>query len=131
MEERKARLMPGAQWLLAQRKEHGWSQAELAALAGVTQDRVSAYERAVDEPPGSYAQALAEVLDLDGPTIWRALGLPLPREFMSDEDAIAWALAQRDGEPPPEERALAELPSDPEGNPGEVRAPARKRRALQ
>lgn len=87
IEERRARLLPGATWLRAQREQRGLSGSELArrlaAIQGthVQQERVSAYERAQDEPPADFARALAEVFGLPELTVWRGLGKPLPREL--------------------------------------------------
>lgn len=92
IEERRARLMPGASWIRAERERRGWSGRELARRMDIAQDRVSAYERAQDEPPASFARRLAEVYDIDEVEVWRCLRLPLPQPFRSDEELIAYAL---------------------------------------
>lgn len=91
IEERRARLTPGARWIQAQRDERGWSGRELARRLGISQDRISAYERAQDEPPADFARALAELFGLSEIEVWRGLGKPLPREATSDEEMVAYA----------------------------------------
>jgi transcriptional regulator with XRE-family HTH domain len=90
VEERRARLMPGAQWIVKERERRGWSGRELARRLSINQDRISAYERAQDEPPPEVARGLARVFELDEVQVWRCLGKPLPAEFRTDEEAIAY-----------------------------------------
>lgn len=94
IEERRARLAPGARWIQAQRDERGWSGRELARRLGISQDRISAYERAQDEPPADFARALAELFGLSEIEVWRGLGKALPREVQTDEAVIARAWQQ-------------------------------------
>jgi transcriptional regulator with XRE-family HTH domain len=93
IEERRARLQPGAQWLLQQRKARGWSGRELGEKLGIAQERVSAYERAQDEPRpaarAAFASRLAEVFEMDEVDVWRGLCWPLPAPFRTDEEAVA------------------------------------------
>jgi transcriptional regulator with XRE-family HTH domain len=97
IEQRRARLLPGAQWIKAQRDRQGWSGRELARRLDVSQDRISAYERAQDEPGPDFVTALADLLGMPEIEVWRHLGKPLPRELMSDEAAIAWVEARYPG----------------------------------
>jgi transcriptional regulator with XRE-family HTH domain len=108
IDQRRARLLPGAQWIRAQREQQGWSGRELARRLEISQDRVSAYERAQDEPGPDFVTALAGLLQLSELEVWRHLGKPLPREVVSDEAAIAWArerypgeIERLTGQPPP------------------------------
>jgi transcriptional regulator with XRE-family HTH domain len=82
--------MPGAQWIVKERERRGWSGRELARRLSINQDRISAYERAQDEPPPEVARGLARVFELDEVQVWRCLGKPLPAEFRTDEEAIAY-----------------------------------------
>jgi hypothetical protein len=54
------------------------------------QERLSAYERAQDEPPSDVARGLAREFGLPEVQVWRCLGKPLPAEFRTDEEAIAY-----------------------------------------
>jgi transcriptional regulator with XRE-family HTH domain len=93
MEERRARLLPGATWLRTQREQRQWSQSELASRLGTTQDRVSAYERAQDEPPAQFARDVAREFGLDEYNVWRSLCLPLPAEVASRRRLISYAFS--------------------------------------
>jgi transcriptional regulator with XRE-family HTH domain len=84
IEERRARLTPGARWLRAERERRGWTGGELAQRLGVHQTRVSAYERMQDEPPADFARALARVFGMTELEVWRGLQKPLPREVEED-----------------------------------------------
>lgn len=95
---RRARLLPGAQWLRREREKREWTGSELARRLGIGQERVSAYERAQDEPPADIARGLADVFGMPEVEVWRCLGKPLPREVVSDEAAIAWARERYPGE---------------------------------
>lgn len=94
VEERRARLQPGGDWLRAERERRGLTGKELGALTGVQQERISAYERAQDEPPTEFARALAKVFGISETEVWRGLGKPLPRELdpaeMTGPEVIAF-----------------------------------------
>ena len=91
IEERRARLLPGAQWLREERERRGWTGLELARRLDIHQTRLSAYERAQDEPPTEFIRSLAEVFGMTELDVWRSLGKALPREAATDEAVIAWA----------------------------------------
>jgi transcriptional regulator with XRE-family HTH domain len=95
IEERQARLRPGARWLRAQREQRGISQTEFAQQLGASQDRISAYERAQDEPPADFIRSLAEVFEMSELEVWRSLGKALPREVVTDEAAATYAWTHR------------------------------------
>jgi transcriptional regulator with XRE-family HTH domain len=94
IEERMARLAPGARWLCAQRERRGWSGRELARRAGVGQDRISAYENAQDRPSEAFARKLAEVLGLPETEVWRGLQLPLPADYPTPQRTNEELLAE-------------------------------------
>lgn len=102
IEERRARLTPGALWIRAQREERGWSGRELARRMDIPQDRISAYERAQDEPPTEFARGLAKVFELSELEVWEALRKPLPRDVdisgWSKEEVIAYVERRFPGE---------------------------------
>jgi transcriptional regulator with XRE-family HTH domain len=92
--ERRARLEPGARWLRDQRLRRSWTGAELGTRLGVSQERVSAYERAQDEPPISVVRKLATAFGLTELEVFIGLGIPLPKEVMpsgmTDQETVAF-----------------------------------------
>ena len=92
IEQRRARLAPGAAWLTAERERRGLSGRELARRLGINADRIFAYERAQDEPGKDFVELLAAEYRLTQVEVWRGLGKPLPAEFETDKEAIAWAV---------------------------------------
>jgi transcriptional regulator with XRE-family HTH domain len=87
VEARRARLAPGARWLRAERERRDWSGSELARRTGIRQERISAYERAQDEPPADVVRSLAKVFEMTELEVWRNLRKPFPA--VTDEDVIA------------------------------------------
>ena len=85
IEERRARLAPGAQWLAAQRESRGLSGRELARRLGINPDRIFAYERAQDEPKKDFVVMLAKEYGMSQVDVWRGLAKDLPDEFATDE----------------------------------------------
>jgi len=85
IEQRRARLAPGAAWLTAERERRGLSGRELARRLGINADRIFAYERAQDEPGKDFVELLAAEYRLTQVEVWRGLGKPLPAEFETDE----------------------------------------------
>jgi len=85
IQERRARLAPGARWLTAQRESRGLSGRELARRLGINADRIFAYERAQDEPGKDFIAMLAAEYGMSQVDVWRGLAKPLPDEFESDE----------------------------------------------
>jgi transcriptional regulator with XRE-family HTH domain len=125
IEARRARLLPGAQWLRREREKREWSGSELARQLGIGQERVSAYERAQDEPPPEVASTLAQVFGMPEVDVWRHLGKPLPRELMSDEAAIAWVEARYPGLI---DQSIREATGQQEPQPGPARPASRPSR---
>lgn len=118
IEERRARLTPGAYWIRTQREQRGWTGRELARRLDIAQDRISAYERAQDEPPAEFARALAAVFGLTELEVWKGLQKPLPRglniEAMSGPEIVAYVQRMHPGEI---EKLLSEVGRDPEVTP--------------
>lgn len=85
IEERRARLAPGAAWLTAQRESRGLSGRELARRLGINPDRIFAYERAQDEPGKDFVAMLAKEYGMTQVDVWRGLQKALPDEFLTDE----------------------------------------------
>ena len=81
IEERRARLAPGARWLAAERERRGLSGRELARRLGINPDRIFAYERAQDEPGKDFVALLAKEWGMAEADIWRNLHKDLPEEF--------------------------------------------------
>ncbi len=67
-------------WLRTQRELRGWSGTDLARRLGITQVRVSAYERGQYEVPSDVAEQLAEVFELALLDVRRHLGLWVPSD---------------------------------------------------
>lgn len=90
IEERRARLAPGAAWLTAQRESRGLSGRELARRLGINADRIFAYERAQDEPKKDFVVMLAAEYGMSQVEVWRGLAKDLPDEFETDEALDAY-----------------------------------------
>jgi transcriptional regulator with XRE-family HTH domain len=85
IEQRRARLAPGAAWLTAERERRGLSGRELARRLGINADRIFAYERSQDEPGKDFISMLAAEYGMTEVDVWRGLGKALPAEFETDE----------------------------------------------
>lgn len=94
IEERRARLAPGAAWLTAQRESRGLSGRELARRLGINADRIFAYERAQDEPKKDFVVMLAAEYGMSQVDVWRGLAKDLPDEFETDEALDAYYQAK-------------------------------------
>ena len=132
IEERRARLAPGAAWLTAQRESRGLSGRELARRLGINADRIFAYERAQDEPKKDFVVLLATEYGMEQADVWRGLAKELPDEF-ADDDALADYWLRRKG-PDFFRRAIkratgedAQLPGDEPGD-KQRQAPVRPNR---
>jgi transcriptional regulator with XRE-family HTH domain len=77
---RKERLQAAGRWLRTQREMRGWTGSDLARRMGITQVRVSAYERGQYEVPSDVTEQLATAFNLPVIEVRRNLGLWVPTD---------------------------------------------------
>lgn len=99
--------MKFSDWLFTQINAKGWSQAELAARAGVTRTAISDVLSQRRNPGHELCNAIARALNLPPETVFRAAGLlpPVPPDTGYDEQ-ILHLLHQL---PPEEQKRYLEL----------------------
>lgn len=123
--------MPGARWLRTERDKRGWTGTELARRLGIAQERVSAYERAQDEPPPEVARGLAQEFGLTELEVWRHLGKPHPEldiEAMTGPEIVAYVRRVHPGEL---EAILGEPEPSPDARSASTRGKASRRSRKQ
>ena len=80
--------------LLALRREHGYSQEELAYKLGVSRQAVSKWERAESSPDTDNLLALARLYGVSLDALLLHTPAPEPEEAPADEDAEIFAAAR-------------------------------------
>ena len=115
IEERRARLAPGAAWLTAQRESRELSVRELGRRLAINAGRILAYEHAQDEPKKDFVVMLAKEYGMTQVEVWRGLRKSLPDEF-EDEEQAALYYARR--YPEVFRKVLGEVPGEDDPPPG-------------